>query len=110
MEYPERLAPLAALALVVLALLATLIAVVNVVGRKLNKHAEWLRLIDLKLGNLHKDKQAAYVRSLQVTGTPRPPPLSEARTVEVTEEMLLKLTQDVSELKETRKRNNNDGG
>jgi hypothetical protein len=89
-EYLRDLAPFLALAAVALGAVVALIAVVNVVGRNMRRHGDWLRLIELRVANLHKEKESAYVRSIQV-GTLRPPPLSEARTV------------DMSELKDTQK-------
>lgn len=63
-------------------LLALLVVAINIHGRRLERHAEWLRLLDLRLQNMHKARERERFRSLQ---TARPPPLSEARTVEIDE-------------------------
>lgn len=74
------------------ALLAMIVAIVNRHGRRLERHQEWMRRLELSVGNLHRDKRRADVRVMQVHGraTPRPPTLSDARTVEVSEDMLLR--------------------
>lgn len=71
------------------AFLAVVVVVINYLGRRLDKHETWLRTVDVRVSNLHKARHAAYVRSLQIPG--EPPPLSEAATTEVTEDMLATL-------------------
>lgn len=80
----ERLAPFA---LVVVAVALATIAAVNVLGRKLDRHGDWLRLLENRIGNLHKERQASWVQSLQ---RPRPdlvpPPLPpRAPTIDATD-------------------------
>lgn len=66
-----------------LALLLVLIVVfINVHGRRLERHTEWIRLLDLRIEKMNRARSRDYVRALQ---TARPPPLSEARTVEIDE-------------------------
>ncbi len=92
----EHLAPALALG----AFLALVVVIVNRHGRRLERHRLWLERLDLRVGNLHKDRSAQYVRSIQIKqapketvshGTMRPPPLSEAKTIEVDESMLITL-------------------
>lgn len=74
-----------------LLLLGAVVVAINIHGRRLEKHGEMLRLLGLRLDKLHADRRRNYSRALQ---TMRPPPLSEARTTELTEEMLLTLKLD----------------
>lgn len=71
-----------------------LVVVVNSHSHKLARHDEWRRVLELRVENLHKARAAAHARSLQLpppprARTPEPPPLSEARTIEVDEAMIL---------------------
>lgn len=75
-------------------LLALLVVAINIHGRRLEKHAAWMRVLELRVENLHLTRERNYVRSLQ---TIRPPPLSEARTIEVSEDMLRTLKRDTRE-------------
>lgn len=58
------------------ALLAALVLAINMLGRKFEKHDAWLATLDVRVDNLHKDRKAAWVQTLQ---SPRrqlvPPPL-----------------------------------
>lgn len=70
----ERFAPLLALAL----LLAAIVVAINILGRRLERHANWLAALDARVDNLHKDKRATWARQLQLRPTeraPAPPPL-----------------------------------
>ena len=87
----EALAPLIALA----GFIVLLVVVINLHGRHLERHQEWLRKLDVRVGNLHKKRDEEWRRSLQLQRPPlapgEPPPLSEANTIEVTDEMLVTL-------------------
>jgi hypothetical protein len=91
------------------ALLATLVVAINMHGRRLDKHSDWLTALDVRLQNLHKQREATWARVLRRTGeiepTERalvPPPLPpRAPTLDaadwrdddsVTEELLKKDT------------------
>jgi hypothetical protein len=89
----EALAPLIVVAL---ALCVAVVVAVNIVGSKLDRHNEWLRRIELSLGNLHKSREQAYARSLRVVRPEGggPPTLSDAGTTEVTADMLSTLKLD----------------
>lgn len=76
---------------VLLAFLALLVVALNIHGRRLEKHQEMLRLLGLRLDKIHADRMRNYARSLQ---TARPPPLSEARTTELPDALLLTLRLD----------------
>ena len=79
--------PALAAGVLVAVFLAMVVVWVNYYGQRLNKHTEWLSTLDQRVENLHKEKATAYVRSLQIL----PPPLSEAKTTEISEAMLLTL-------------------
>jgi hypothetical protein len=68
------------------------VVVVNRIGRRLDKHAALQRLISLRLDNLHDERAKRHALSLQRRR--EPPPLSEAQTVEVSEELLLTMRRD----------------
>lgn len=87
MAYLDTLDPraIAAGVAALLALLACIVAFLNRHGRRLRKHDDWLRVVNLRLDNLNKARAADEKRQLQ---TARPPSLSEAATVQVTEDML----------------------
>lgn len=57
----EAFAPFLALA----ALLAALVLAINMLGRRLERHDEWLALLDVRVGNLDKDRKATWARQLQ---------------------------------------------
>jgi len=57
----EAFAPFFALA----ALLAALVLAINMLGRRLERHDEWLALLDVRVGNLDKDRKATWARQLQ---------------------------------------------
>lgn len=67
-DYLERLAPY----LVLAALLAAMVLAINVLGRRLEKHADWLRLLDVRVGNLDKDRKATWARQLNLPLEPPP--------------------------------------
>jgi hypothetical protein len=83
--------------------LIAIVVAVNALGRRLERHAEWIRVLDTRIDNLNKERARNFARSLQIPGPPpgstfigrrplstaRPPPLSDAETVEVDEAMLL---------------------
>jgi len=86
---------LALLPFIVLAIVVVVAAlvVVNVIGKRLDKHADVAKLISLRLDNLHEERAKRHVQSLQLTHAP-PPPLSEARTVEMPDDLRLTLERD----------------
>lgn len=70
----REFAPYLALA----ALLAAIVVAVNVLGRRLDRHVVWLTQLDIRIGNLDKDRKATWARELQRGPTERlivPPPL-----------------------------------
>jgi len=73
LSWLRHFAPFLALAL----LLAAIVLSINRLGRHLEKHDHWLARLDLKLGNLHKDRKATWARELQFGATEpvEPPPL-----------------------------------
>lgn len=87
LAFLEQYGPALAVGLLVAVFLAMVVVWVNHYGHRLDKHSEWLRTLDLRVENIHKDKGSAHVRSLQIL----PPPLSEAKTTEISEQMLLTL-------------------
>lgn len=73
-----------------------IVVVVNRHGIQIGAIKTVLAVLELRIANLHKARERARVRSLQVPPqTPRPPPLSGARTTEVDESMFLRDTQKV---------------
>lgn len=74
MEPLRQLDPLVYAVAALLAFLAALVAVVNWQGRKLGKHDELLALLDLRVGNIHKDREATRVRKMQHPIVPPPLP------------------------------------
>lgn len=66
----EQLAPFVALA----ALLAAMVLAINALGRRLERHDQWIELLDVRVGNLDKSRKATWVRLLQ-RGPLVPPPL-----------------------------------
>lgn len=76
----------------VIVLAALLVVVINRYGQRLARHDWLLSQVNLRLDSLHKEKKDAYVRSIQVQR--EPPPLSEARTTEIDEALLLTLKLD----------------
>lgn len=81
--YLSDMAPYFALSSVLVAL----VVVVNRHGHRLGRHDEWRRVLELRVANLHKDRSAKHVRSLQL---PKPPPDG---TIEVQESWLMGDTQ-----------------
>lgn len=99
--YLADMAPYFAIGSVVIAL----VVVVNRHGHRLVRHDEGLRILGLRVDNLHRRRRRAHVQSLQLppppvsevraaapSQTPRPPPLSEAGTLEVDESWFLRDT------------------
>ncbi len=74
MEYLRHLNPLVAPAAALVALLGVLVAIINWQGRKLGKHDELLALLDVRVGNIHRDREATRVRKLQHPLVPPPLP------------------------------------
>lgn len=90
---------LAHIAVSLLLVALTVVATLAIVGPRLRRHAVWLERLDLRVGNLHKDREERYARSLQVPReevdpmlSARPPTLSLASTVEVSPDLLKTLT------------------
>ena len=77
-----------------LAFVVAVVVALNVHGRKLDRHQEYIRRLQLSTGNLHKARERANVRVMQRPTWGEPPPLSDARTTEVTDEMLATLRLD----------------
>lgn len=73
-------------------LVALLVVVINRYGQRLARHDWLLAQVNQRLDNMHRERADAYVRSLQVRRSP--PPLSEAKTTEIDEAMLLTLKLD----------------
>jgi hypothetical protein len=88
LAFLEQYGPALAAGVLVAVFLAMFVVWVSHYGQRLNKHTEWLSTLDQRVENLHKERATAYVRSLQIL----PPPLSEAKTTEISEAMLLTLT------------------
>jgi hypothetical protein len=57
----EAFAPFLALA----ALLGALVFAINLLGRRLERHDEWLNMLDTRVGNLDKDRKATWAKELQ---------------------------------------------
>lgn len=74
MEYLRQLDPLVYVIAALLAFLAVLVAIINWQGKKLGKHDELLHLLDVRVGNIHKDREATRVRKLQNPIVPPPMP------------------------------------
>lgn len=84
METLRQLDPLAYLLGAMLLLLAALVLAVNRLGRKFGKHDALLYLLDVKVGNIHKDREATRVRKLQHPIVPPPLP-PRAPTIDATD-------------------------
>lgn len=78
--------------------LATVILALNAVGKRLERHAESLRLLDLRLTKLSRIQGRSGSRLPSV----RPPPLSEARTIEIDVELLRTLKLELQGERECR--------
>jgi hypothetical protein len=83
-EYLRQFDPLVAVVAALLALLGALVAVVNWQGRKLSKHDALLDLLDVRVGNIHKDREATRVRKMQHPIVPPPLP-PRAPTIDATD-------------------------
>ena len=70
MQHFEALAPFLALA----ALLAALVLAINALGRRLERHDDWIRLLDVRVGNLDKSRKATWARLLRHPLVPPPLP------------------------------------
>lgn len=75
MEYLRQLDPLVAVAAALLCLLAAIVAVINWQGKKLRKHDALLYLLEVRVGNIHKDREATRARKLQHPLVPPPLPV-----------------------------------
>lgn len=86
MEYLRQLDPRVAVIAIatLLAFLAVLVAVINWQGKKLGKHDELLHLLDVRVANIHKDREATRVRKLQHPIVPPPLP-PRAPTINATD-------------------------
>lgn len=84
----EQLTPLIWGAVALLVLFATaLVVLVNVHGRRLGKHDDWIRAIDARVEGMRKPHDHGHVRSLNLTTR------IESRvprgTIQVTDDMLI---------------------
>lgn len=61
LDFAGAFAPFLMLAL----MLAALVLAINTLGRRLEKHDDWLRMLDVRLHNLHKARQATWARQLE---------------------------------------------
>lgn len=61
LSFIEEFAPLLALAV----MLATLVCAINALGRRFERHDDWLRMLDARVENLTKDRKATWARKLQ---------------------------------------------
>jgi hypothetical protein len=73
----QRLAPFLALA----ALLAAMVVAINALGRRLERHGQWLDRLDVRVGNLDKDRKATWTRRMQVSPLVPPPLPTRAPTL-----------------------------
>lgn len=90
----ESLAPLIA-GLCALGLFAAALALaLNIFGRRLERHERLLARLELRVDNLHRDhRPPAVVRVVPALRRPgEPPTLSEADTLEITDDMLEDIT------------------
>lgn len=71
-------------AVALLGLLAALVAVINWQGRKLSKHDELIALLDVRVGNIHRSREATRVRRMQNPLVPPPLP-PRAPTIDATD-------------------------
>lgn len=82
-QHPDLLATLA-LGLAILVLFGAFIHAINRHGRRLDRHREWLLILESRVATGDGERQSRNVQLL----TPRPPPLDGARTIEIDEAML----------------------
>lgn len=61
LAFLEAFAPLLALAV----MLATLVCAISALGRRFERHDDWLRMLDARVENLTKDRKATWARKLQ---------------------------------------------
>ncbi len=89
-DFVEAFAPFLALA----AMLAVLVLAINTLGRRFERHDDWLRALDARVGNLDKNRQATWAKQLarpfESAETERaplvPPPLPpRAPTIDATD-------------------------
>lgn len=79
---------LLALALAIGALFGALVFAMCKLGRRLERHREWLLILEDRVsGRIPGERQSREVQIIP-RYTPRPPPLSGAPTVEISEAML----------------------
>lgn len=69
-DFAEWLAPFLVLGM----LLAALVLAINTLGRRFERHDEWLSLLDVRVQNLDKDRKATWARKLQRPFELEPPP------------------------------------
>lgn len=51
--------------LVLAAMLAALVVAINALGRRFERHDDWLRMLDARVGNLDKSRKATWARRLR---------------------------------------------
>jgi hypothetical protein len=83
-EYLRHLDPLVAVLAALLLLLGCLVLAINWQGRKLHKHDALLYLLEVRVGNIHKDREATRVRKMQHPIVPPPLP-PRAPTIDATD-------------------------
>jgi hypothetical protein len=80
-QYLEALAPFIALA----CLLAAMVLAINALGRRLERHAQWIERLDVRVDNLHKSRTATWARLLQRPPLVPPPLPPRAPTIDATD-------------------------
>lgn len=72
-RFLDHLLPFLMLAL----LLGAVVVALNILGKHLERHDDWLAALDARVDGLHKDRKATWARRLKrpYAGEPVPPPL-----------------------------------
>lgn len=81
MQHLEALSPLLALAV----LLAAIVWAINHLGRRLERHGQWIERLDVRVDNLDKDRKASWTRRLQRPPLVPPPLPGRAPTIDATD-------------------------